>query len=64
MAAYIYRGRAYAEEKAYDRAITDFSKVIEIDPKYAIAYADRGRAYAQKKEFDRAISDFTNPPHK
>ena len=56
--AYGNRGRAYNHKGEYDRAIDDFSKVIEIDPDDAEAYYNRGLAYAHKGEYDRAIADF------
>ena len=54
------RGMAYADNKKdYDRAITDYNKAIELDPKYVHAYNNRGRAYADnKKDYDRAITDY------
>ena len=54
------RGMAYADHKKdYDRAITDYNKAIELDPKYVLAYNNRGRAYADnKKDYDRAITDY------
>ena len=42
-----------------DKAIADFSKAIEIDPKSAIAYNNRGWAYEGKKDYDRAIADYS-----
>jgi tetratricopeptide (TPR) repeat protein len=55
---YLYRGNAYEKKGNLDRAIADYSKVIEIDPKYAPAYAKRGAAYEKKRDHDRAIADF------
>ena len=52
----------YAEwaqgRKEYDKAITDYTRVIELDPNYAAAYCNRGYAYAMKKEYDMATTDF------
>jgi tetratricopeptide (TPR) repeat protein len=42
-----------------DRAIADYSRAIEIDPKYIRAYFARGGAYEKKGQLDRAISDYT-----
>src|SRR5258708_31589841 len=36
--AYIGRGTAYGDKGDYDRAIADFTKAIELDPKSAVAY--------------------------
>jgi lipoprotein NlpI len=41
----------------YDQAILDYTKAIEIDPKYAIAYNFRGAAYSHQGNFSQAISD-------
>lgn len=55
--AYYYRGMHYGGTKAFDRAIADFTKSIEIEPK-AVNYSMRGRAYADKGAHDRALVDF------
>ena len=41
-----------------DKAIADYSKAIEIDPKYAEAYCNRGVAYGKIEQWDKAIADF------
>ena len=43
----------------YDKAISDYTKAIETDPKFAVAYYSRGMAYRQKGQYDQAISDYT-----
>lgn len=53
-----YLGQAHMEKGLYDRAISDFNKAIEIDPKHAMAYNNRGNAYNAKGLYDLAISDF------
>jgi tetratricopeptide (TPR) repeat protein len=57
--AYKNRGYAYDAKGDFDRAIADFTKAIEINPKDADAYKNRGYAYDAKGDFDRAIADFT-----
>lgn len=42
----------------YDRAVADYTKAIEIDPKDANAYGARANAYKAKKDLDRAIADY------
>ena len=44
--SYINRGNAYGAKGKLDRAITDFNKAIELDPKSATAYQKRGFAYS------------------
>ena len=55
--AYHRRGTAFASKKEYDRAIADYTKAIEIDPKHVGAYNDRGLAYTSKGDYERAIAD-------
>ncbi len=57
--AYHNRGNGYGLKGEFDRAIADYTKAIELDPKYAHAYYGRGVAYGLKGEFDRAIADYT-----
>ena len=42
-----------------DRAIADFSKAIEINPRYAEVYIRRGIVYRIKGDSDNAIVDYT-----
>jgi Tfp pilus assembly protein PilF len=58
---YFNRGRDYLHKGDYDRAIADFTRVIEIDPRKADAYHYRGIAYDRKGDRDRAIADITKP---
>ncbi|MFC1579791.1 tetratricopeptide repeat protein [Thermodesulfobacteriota bacterium] len=53
------RGITYYQDAQYDKAITLFSKVIEVNPRHNGAYHYRGLAYFQKKQYDNAISDFS-----
>jgi Flp pilus assembly protein TadD len=55
---YNNRGIAYAEKGQYDQAISDFSKAIEINPRYGKAYNNRGIVYRLTGRYDQAISDF------
>ena len=57
--AYHRRGTAFASKKDYDRAITDYTKAIEIDPTYVAAYNDRGLIYTSKGDYERAVADVT-----
>jgi tetratricopeptide (TPR) repeat protein len=52
------RGFDYAKNGQYDLAISEFTKAIEMNRKYAEAYNSRAVAYAQKGEYDQAFSDF------
>jgi tetratricopeptide (TPR) repeat protein len=39
---YMFQGNVHVEQGQYDKAITDFTEVIRIDPDYADAYVNRG----------------------
>jgi tetratricopeptide (TPR) repeat protein len=54
----LMRGRAYIYKGDNDRAIADYNKAIELDPKHAVAYYNRGIAYSDKGDNDHAIADF------
>ncbi|MEW5912653.1 MAG: tetratricopeptide repeat protein [Thermodesulfobacteriota bacterium] len=56
---YNNRGIAWAVTKQYDQAIADFSKAIEINPKYAKAYYNRGISWRRKQQIEKAIADYT-----
>lgn len=58
---YIEKGTSHLSQKQWDEAIKEFTKVIELDSKNALAvtYYNRGNAYANKGEHDKAIADFT-----
>ena len=44
-------------EETY-KAIADYDKAIELDPKFAAAYNGRGNAWYVKQEYDKAIADY------
>jgi len=56
---YFDQGIAHFTATRYDRAISDFTKAIEADPKHAKAYNDRGLAYWNIGQYDQAIADYT-----
>jgi tetratricopeptide (TPR) repeat protein len=51
--AFAYNNRGNAD---HDRAIADYNRAIEIDPKTKV-YNSRGWAYYLKNDYDRAIGD-------
>jgi tetratricopeptide (TPR) repeat protein len=57
--AYHNRGFTWAKKKDFDRAIADFTRAIELDPKYTRAFNKRGCAWLEKKQYARAAADFT-----
>ncbi len=52
------RAESYLQQREYDKAITELSKVIEVDPKNIEAYVKRGYAYNKKGDYDKALEDF------
>jgi tetratricopeptide (TPR) repeat protein len=57
--AFYKRGNAYGRMGAYDRAISNYTNAIKIDPEHAGSYVNRATYYDQKGEYDRAIADYT-----
>jgi Flp pilus assembly protein TadD len=55
-----YFGQGYERfQKAdYDRAISDFTKAVKVNPRYAKAYNYRGIAYMKSGNKERACSDW------
>ena len=50
---YYNRGVARLDKREHDLAISDFTKAIEKNPRFANAYFYRGRAYLGKGEHTR-----------
>ncbi len=55
---FLFKGQ---EKKAshIDKAITNYSKAIKIDPKYDKAFGNRGLAYHRQGNYEEAISDYS-----
>jgi len=52
---YFNRGREYARNGDYDRAIADYNQAIGLNPNYADAYSSRGAVYGSKGNHDSAL---------
>jgi tetratricopeptide (TPR) repeat protein len=52
------RGRWYVEKKEPDKAIADFTRAIELDPKMAEAYSGRAVVHFRAGRKEQAIADF------
>lgn len=55
--AYYGRGLKHRNNRRFDQSIQDFTKAIQLDPKYTWSYVARGHAYAFKKQFPLAFAD-------
>ena len=55
---HIFKGVSYNNKGEYDKAIKEFTKALEINPKDATIYNVRGVAYYDKGQYDQAISDY------
>jgi tetratricopeptide (TPR) repeat protein len=56
---YNNRGIAYAAKGQYDRAVSDFTMALEINPRDALAYYNRARAYYFKKQYYKSWRDIS-----
>jgi putative GTP pyrophosphokinase len=55
---YNHRGLVYFTLSEYDKAIGDFSKAIEIEPRDIRVYTNRGLAFRMLKRYDDSLRDF------
>lgn len=55
---YMNRGNAYDDKGDHDRALSDYNRSVELNPKNARTYFNRALAYANKKDYDHAIADY------
>jgi clan AA aspartic protease (TIGR02281 family) len=53
-------GRSYIAEKKYDEAEKILTKLIKLDPQYALGYYYRSLLYDELKKHDEAIDDMFN----
>ena len=56
--AHFAKGVSYQEKGQRDKAIAEYNKAIEINPRHAQPYANRGYAYAAIGKYDQAITDY------
>lgn len=55
---YLDRGDEYRNRGDYEQAITNYDKVIELDPNYALAYKKRGSVYSKQGNYEQALVDY------
>jgi Flp pilus assembly protein TadD len=58
--AYNNRGFAHFSKGAFEKALIDYSKAIELEPMDSGFYRNRGTLYAKVGKKDEAIRDFQN----
>ena len=58
--AYNLQGETSLSRKQYDNAIKDFSRAININPKFVDALINRGGTYADLGRFNDALGDFND----
>lgn len=51
------RGLLHRKKREYDKAISEHTKAITLNPENADAYLDRARAYFAKGQYNQAIAD-------
>ncbi len=56
---YSFRGLHFEQKGQFDKALADFDRAIQLDPKSAVPYGGRGAVYLEKGDYDRAISAFS-----
>jgi tetratricopeptide (TPR) repeat protein len=56
--ARLHRGIVYGKLHQYDKALTDFDKALEQDPKFVAAWINRGVTYSLWNKDDKALADF------
>jgi tetratricopeptide (TPR) repeat protein len=57
--AYLSRANAYHIIGKHDQAISDFTKALKLNSRFAEAYNGRGYVYLKTFKYDQAILDFT-----
>jgi tetratricopeptide (TPR) repeat protein len=55
---FFLQGNKNYETREYRKAIANYSRAIELNPKYANAYNNRGLIYSELKQYKEAIADF------
>lgn len=52
------RGNYYYQEGALERAVSAYSRALNLDPHFINAYINRGSAYTSLNHLDRALADY------
>ncbi len=57
--AHVEEGLYYAGQEEHDQAIAEFTKAIELDPRYPLSYELLGDTYTHKGEYALAIESYS-----
>ena len=57
--AFFVSGTEHLNSGRFEQAIAEFSRAIQLDPRFVNAYNNRGIAYKRLNQLDRSIADFT-----
>jgi len=57
--AYSGRGNCWKAKWIFDKAVSDFTKVIELNPSNIIAYYDRASVWFKLSKYQAALNDYT-----
>jgi Flp pilus assembly protein TadD len=52
------RGIAYAGKQQFDKAVSDYSRAISLNPKFDKAYVNRGNAYWHLGKYEESFADY------
>jgi len=56
---YFKRGEEFRNARDWDKAISEFTRAININPRHENAFWQRGLCYESKRELDQALADYT-----
>jgi len=56
--ALAHRGRAWHEQREYEKALADLNEAIRLESDHSAWYSNRGMTYDRLGEYDRAIGDY------
>ena len=51
---------AYFLSGSYEKAISDISKALELNPDFSLAYMNRATAYLMNKQYKEAVNDYSS----
>jgi tetratricopeptide (TPR) repeat protein len=60
---YNHRGLVYFTLSEYDKAISDFTTAIQLEPRDTRVYTNRGLTYRMLKRYDDSLKDFNKSIH-